>query len=158
MEKVLWIEDNALADLQELLGPIYMDGTYQLTLASDASEAINHLWQAEFVAVIVDIRIPPGRYDKWKKLYTDRVNNNTAARLGLEVLKTSLAHSSAIITIPNIPLWITPSKFAVFTVESGSDVEADVRSLGVREYKQKKVSTPPTILLDIIKRIKQQTR
>jgi DNA-binding NarL/FixJ family response regulator len=156
MNKVLWIEDNAMADLQELLAPVYVDGTYELTLAENASDAIKQLWKSEFVAVIVDIRIPPGQDKNWQELYRTRGNSNKAARLGLEVIRTALQQEASI-TRASPPVWLSPTRFAVFTVESGAEVEQDVRKLGVKVYRQKRVATPPTVLLDLIARIKEQT-
>jgi len=36
---VLWIEDNADNDLYHLTSPVYIDGRFQLDIASNASEA-----------------------------------------------------------------------------------------------------------------------
>jgi hypothetical protein len=155
IEKVLWIEDGALADLQDLLGPVYVDGRYDLTLALDATDGITQLFNNEFAAVIVDIRIPPGHDKEWKALHTDAGKSNAAARLGLEVLNTVLAPKNAQIKKGKIPTWITPEKFAVFTVESEDQVQEELQHLGLdRRYHQKTTATSPTVLLDIIADIK----
>lgn len=68
MAKILWIEDGAYADLQELVVPIYIQGRHDLTIALDASEGCGHLLQTQFDAVIVGRRIPPGNDRGWIEL------------------------------------------------------------------------------------------
>lgn len=150
--KVLWIEDDSLKDLTEQLGPIYVDGRHDIVIALDATTGFRYLLDHEFSAVIVDIRLGPGDDPKWIDIYTGSRKDNAAARLGLHVLREVLG-------LREIPTWIRPSLFGVFTVESRGEVEEDLRELGINMdfYRHKsKDTTDSYTLLELIDAITER--
>ncbi len=148
--KVLWIEDGARADFQNMLGPIYVKGEYDLVVALDATTAIAHLKKTEFDVVIVDIRIPPGEDQRCRELYKKGHGNNVAARLGLEILYGLLAPQTARMKLEPLPRWVAAERFAIFTVESRTQVESDLELLKITVYRQKTTETTSRALLEII--------
>ena len=149
--KVLWIEDNALFDLQNVLGPIFMDGRYDLAIAETASDGIQRLMQEEFGAVIVDIRLPPGDDPDWVRLY--KRPYGLAARLGLALLYSLFCQEEAEIKHQRIPPWVSPDRFGVFTVESKAEVQPHLDKLKVSVYEQKTAQTSTRVILNILERI-----
>lgn len=151
--RVLWVEDDARFGLAQLAGPVYVHGGYDLVVASDVSTAIARLSRENFDAVIVDIRLPPGEDRAWIELYGRERRNKVRARLGLQLLYSLLGHPGARVHLKQRPGWLAPGKLGVFTVESRSEIEEDLKALGVRVYEQKRADLPDTVLLDIIKEI-----
>ena len=151
--KVLWIEDGALIEASQFVGPVYTSGKYDLTIALDISEGVRQLMNSEFDAIIVDIRIPPGDDKKWIKFYSQSAFNKIQARLGRLLLYSLLIPSEAKVPIENIPQWIEPNKFGVLTVESRDELEADLEKLGIKVYRQKTAVMPVTVLLELIEEI-----
>lgn len=151
-KKVLWIEDGALADLAELVGPVYKDGQFDLTLALDATEGLRCLLSSKYDVVIVDIRIPPGDAEDWIRLYQKR-ELGPEARLGLELLKSVLGESTANIHLTQRPKWLNPHQIAVFTVESWHEVATDLRQLGIQVFQTKNAESSHRILVGIIQEV-----
>ncbi len=85
-EKVLWIEDAAWVDYQDLIIPIKSAG-YYLSIAPDATEGLNAIRAEEFSAVIFDIRLPPGSDYLLNTLYSARERDPASAQLGLELIR-----------------------------------------------------------------------
>ncbi|MGA9771611.1 MAG: hypothetical protein WBV94_21450 [Blastocatellia bacterium] len=150
--RALWIEDNALFDLQHVLGPIYMDGRYDLVIAENASDGIQLIMQQEFDAVIVDIRLPPGGNQDWVTLYND-IQYWASARLGLIILYSLLKTDESKIKHSHIPPWINSNKFGVFTVESEGEVKPHLDKLKVSVYERKTAQTSTRIVLEILAKI-----
>ena len=148
--QVLWVEDNAQFDLSHLAGPVYLDGRFELTVAESASEAVRELRVKEFQALIVDIRIPPGRDERWCDLYQREANWGTAPNLGLKLLNSIFGSSEAEIKLDFHPSWLTPEKVAVLSVESHADLEPKLHSLGISLFRQKTAMLPSTTLLELI--------
>ena len=153
MKRVLWIEDNALSDLQHVVGPVLVEGRYDLVIAENASEGIAQIMDGDnsFDAVIVDVRLPPGDDPRWIKLYRDGGENRTNARLGLEIIRLLL--------LPNagdkherIPDWVKVAKFAIFTVESQREVQKALETLNV-VYEQKTAQTSTRVILEILEKL-----
>lgn len=152
LPKVLWIEDGAETELFNMLAPIYVAGLYDLTIAGDASDAVEKLQAIKFDAVIVDIRLPPGRERKWIEIYSKYHENRDAARLGLHLLRALFAPDKTPIQLDGITKeWVPRNRFAVFSVETDLKEELDAMEISI--YEQKKARTPRTMVLDIIKRI-----
>lgn len=152
LKKVLWIEDGAESELYNMLSPIFISGEYDLVVAKDATEAEERLRRDDFAAVIVDIRLPPGRDQKWIDVYKGYRQSQDAARLGLHLLRALFApgeHAGGVAV--QLPNQLSPAKFAVFSVEM--EIESEVRALGVSEYVQKCANTRRTDVLDLIRRL-----
>jgi CheY-like chemotaxis protein len=147
--RILWVEDNAFNDLVNMAGPILTSGNYDLTIALDASEGLRHLTNREFDAVIVDIRLPPGRDEEFISIYNKAGQEKASSRLGLWLLRRVLQPADK----QSIPSWIKPEKFGIFTVESRVEVEQELESLKIGVYLQKTEWTPRTALLYIIEKI-----
>jgi hypothetical protein len=150
--KVLWIEDGALTELPDLIGPVFVDGKYDLTIASTATEGIENIMQTEFSAVIIDIRLPPGSDKRWINVYSGISSNKAAARLGLLVLRSLLRPEKSEVKL-NIPSWIRPEVFGVFTVENRSEISEDLDELKIRVFRQKNIKPSVTTLLELIKEV-----
>jgi hypothetical protein len=156
--KVLWIEDGAFDEMAKFAGPVYSSGEYDLIVALDATEAEFQLLNPgnEFAAVIVDIRIPPGPVEKWINLYRKYWSDKIEAQLGKHLLYSILKHPDAEIKLQDIPQWIKPEKFGVFTIESKETIEGDLKKLGITVFKQKTADesvVPVSTLLDLINKI-----
>ena len=152
LPKVLWIEDGAQTELFNMLAPIYVAGMYDLTIAADASEAVDKLEAAEFAAVVVDIRLPPGRNSAWIDIYEKHHENRDAAQLGLHLLRALFAPNGSTVRLDKIKReWVPPSRFAVFSVET--DLKNELDRLGIRVYEQKTARTPRTKVLEIIRQV-----
>jgi len=152
LPKVLWIEDGAETELFNMLAPIYVAGLYDLTIAADASEAVEKLRAMEFSAVIVDIRLPPGRGKEWIDIYKKYQENRDAARLGLHLLRALFAPTTTPIHLEGVDReWVPSSRFAVFSVET--DLKEELKDMKIPIYEQKNAKTPRTMVLEIIKRI-----
>jgi hypothetical protein len=157
--RVLWIEDSAEVDVKDLVAPVYLSGKYNLIVALDASEAINQILKSEFAAIVVDIRIPPGKTKEWAELYTKLGANKAKARLGLRILKSLLQPDDMQQEEAQIkkkaPSWITPKVFGILTVESKEALKSyfDFEKAGISVYRQKSASMSITTLLDVFDEI-----
>lgn len=157
-QKVLWLEDGALSDLPEIVGPVIIDGRYDLVIAFDATEGVEHIMEAEFAAVIVDIRILPGGDRRWIDLHNAADKNKNAARLGLLVLRSLLRPEMSEVKLGRIPRWVRPAVFGVFTVENQNEVRKDLDELGITIYRQKTRRPSGMTLLELIEDIVEQAR
>lgn len=152
LPKVLWIEDGANTELFNMLAPIYVAGLHDLTIAADASEAVERLRATEFAVVIVDIRLPPGREQQWVDVYEKYHENRDAARLGLHLLRALFAPAKTSIQLSDIDQkWVPRSRFAVFSVET--DLKAELDEMEISIYEQKNAKTPRTKVLEIIEQV-----
>jgi len=149
--KVLWVEDSARLELRNLLGPVYISGDYDLSLAEDATDAMRKLQAAVFDAVILDMRLPPGADEHWIKIYQQREEDKASARLGIELANWMFnGHSFPY----QPPAWIKPHHVGVFTVEDDPALHARLEALKIEIYEHKTAGISDTILIDIIERIK----
>jgi len=151
--RALWIEDGALAELAFLAGPIYSDGRYELTIARSASEATEFLIQNEYNAVIIDVRLPPGKDKQWNALYKQAARDKSAAKLGLSLIKCILGAKDAEIKLAKPLEWLTPDKIGVLTVETKSDLLDTLSCLGISTYHQKNANMSERVLLEVIEGI-----
>jgi hypothetical protein len=159
-QKIIWIEDSAFIDVQNLAGPVYVSGKYDIVVALDASEAVRKLIQIEFDAVVVDIRIPPGDNSRWTELYTRYGENKVTARLGLHILYSLFApeDKKAEIKLENIPKWITHNRFGILTVESERELQDDLKRLNIQVFRQKTAEMSETALLEVIEEILSKSK
>lgn len=160
--KVLWIEDGALGDFADLVGPVNVDGSYDLSIALNATQGIEFIMQSEFDAVIVDIRLPPGDDKQWQKIYYSPETNKDAARLGLLVLRSLLPSKTgkkSEVKIKSIPKWIRAVRFGVLTVENKGEVMKDLEDLdiNIKAYRQKNINPSDTVLIELIEDIIRQS-
>ncbi|MDQ1351028.1 MAG: hypothetical protein QG657_1330 [Acidobacteriota bacterium] len=150
MKKILWIEDEATADMRNLAGPLYDSGQYDLVVAFNASEGERQMMKSEFDAVVVDIRIPPGSDQRWIKLYSQSGQNKIMARLGLQLLYSLLKPEMARVKLDSRPTWITPERFGLLTVETRKEVEEDLKNLHIQVSREKTEKLPFNTLVEII--------
>lgn len=151
--RVLWIEDGALLDLPELVGPVYVSGRYDLSIALNATDGAGRIAAGEFDVVVVDVRLPPGTDPRWVRVFKERGLNKAQARLGLKLLSSCLDPENAEIKLDPRPSWLHPSRFAVFTVEGQKELEAELTSLGVNAFQQKKADPSREMLLRLLDRV-----
>ncbi|MDQ1612952.1 MAG: hypothetical protein QOG00_2883 [Pyrinomonadaceae bacterium] len=158
--KFLWIEDNANTSLSYLMMPIYNSGKYDPVIALSVADGLHRLWQTEFAAVVLDIRLPPGNDPQWAKLYNLSGHNRGAAQLGLALLVALLRPQEGTIDLGNRPAWlkpdkIKPEKFGVLSVESEPEVTNKLEELGISVRQEKTAHTTPNTLLDMVNQIMQ---
>jgi hypothetical protein len=151
--KVLWVEDSALQELAYLAGPVYLDGEFDLIVALDVSEAMDHLQNTEFQAIIVDIRLPPGENREWCEIYEKAGQQKATASLGLRLLKTLLKTNDSEVKLDKPLVWLTPEKVGIFTVESNNTLQKALDELGIQVFQHKYADMPETILLDLVKKL-----
>lgn len=157
--KFLWIEDNARTDLKHLLAPFYMSGRYDPIVAPTVAEGIYQMKHTKFDAVIVDIRLFPGKDKDWEELYTKLGGDKGTARLGLYLLYSLFDPRVDDVKIKDKPSWLDPKRFGVLTVEDlDSDIGEALRSFGIRVSEKKTASTPHMTLLRMVERITGGTR
>ena len=155
--KVLWIEDNADNDLYHLTSPVYIDGRYQLDIATNASEAFFYLNQRGYDVIVVDIHIPPGKDPKWRKKYEQltQFKKANSSRLGLELLRCIFENGDG--PALRVDQNLSPERYGVFTVERHEELESEFRALNLEQlkYRRKNAMMPHTALLDFITEISE---
>lgn len=149
--KVLWIEDSARFELNNLTGPIYFYGKYDFQQAENVTSAIEFLKVKEYDALIVDIRLPPGNDAYWREMYRKAELDGGGEKLGIKFLYWLLDRDGSYPHQP--PSWASPNRIAVFTVESRSEVRNSLDELGIDIFKQKTTGLADTTLLDLIKEL-----
>ena len=156
--KVLWIEDNADNDLYHLTSPVYIDGRYQLDIATNASEAYYYLNKRGYDVIIVDIRIPPGKDPQWQTKHDVLMRNKHANsnRLGLELLRSIFDENEEQPSL-EIDQNMKPERYGVFTVERHEELESDLTRLNLHslKYRRKNAMMPHTALLDFITEVSE---
>lgn len=160
--KVLWVEDGAFTDLAEYVGPLYIEGDYDLTVALNVSDAIRQIKNQRFNGIIVDIRLPPGRHPAWREFYMQRGENKVSAKLGLEFIRLLLkpgSSSNLLKTIINgmTLQWIRPSMIGVFSMEEGQ-TRQKLEELGVKTIVEKSAKLASNILLDLVREIENKIK
>jgi CheY-like chemotaxis protein len=154
--KVLWIEDNADNDLYHLTSPVYIDGRYQLDIATNASEGFFYLNTRSYDIIIVDIRIPPGKDEEWKIKYEQlqKQKNTNSNRLGLELLRCIFDENERQPTL-KVDQNLSSQRYGVFTVERHEELRPDLKKLKLTDikYRQKNAMMPHTALLDFIREV-----
>lgn len=147
-KQVLWIEDGTRTEYHDLLGPIYVAG-YDLTLATNVTDAIEQYRTRHFDALIFDIRLPPGSDRDWIGIYNGHGGNPAAARLGLELLEMLFDPEKVSMIDVHRPEWLKPSRCAVFSVEA-DDVREAVKALGINKCLEKRAGGSRRRVVELI--------
>ena len=147
---VLCIEDDAY-QLVELIGPVVLDGAYDLVIALDASDAAKHIMETEFAAIITGIRLPPGGDKRWIDIYNS-TGNESVSRLGILLLRSLLKPKESVVKL-DVPAWIKPEVFGVFTVHDRSEIAAELDDLGIKVFRQKTRQARTTTLLELFQEV-----
>jgi len=149
--KVLWVEDSARFELDNLTGPIYFYGDYDFQQVEDVTTAVNFLMAKSFDVLIVDIRLPPGTDPYWRELYQDVTGDGGGEKLGIKFLYWLLSQDGKYQLKP--PEWVNSDLIGVFTVESYQEIHEKLDALGIKVFKHKSAGLSDTTLLDLIEEI-----
>lgn len=153
--KILWIEDNAEADLFHLLAPVNVDGRFDVDIAVNATEGYTYLGKHIYDVVIVDTRIPPGDEKHWVDCAEriQRQEENPILRLGLEMLGAifispqALANGLSGIRSENTEI----EKYCIFSIDPKAElISEEKRGLEQIAYERKTATMPRNILVQII--------
>ena len=99
------------------------------------------------MAIIVDIRLPPGIDKYWRQHYESAGSDKVNAQLGIKLLYWLLNKDKNI--HPNDPPnGISSEQIGIFTVEHRQDIQTDLNSVGVVQFQRKAAGLPDTILLE----------
>lgn len=153
--KILWIEDNAEADLFHLLAPVNVDGRFDVDIAVNATEGYTYLSRLVYDVIIVDTRIPPGDEPYWRAC-AERIQHqleNPILRLGLEMLSAIFLHASAISNnLPDIrPENKDMDKYSIFSIDPKAElIKEEKNGLAGMAYERKTAFMPRNILVQII--------
>jgi CheY-like chemotaxis protein len=155
---VLWVEDDAIFDLSDLTAAVQVALKYKLVIAKNVTEAVERLHKdsIEYDAIIVDIRLPPGNDPRWVKMFTgDRaaIEQQMGNKLGLQFLYALLGRDGDRPVKLDVPAWVSPDRFAVFTVEEESTIKTHLDRMGVQVYQKKRAGLPPRTLRKLIEKI-----
>lgn len=135
--RVLWVEDGAAGEFANIGGPLHTEPAVSLAIAFNASDAVHRLLSSEFDVVIVDVRLPPGEDWRWIALYDERGREAAQAQLGIELVRSAMAHAEARIVLKRRPSWLSATRFALLTVEHREEMRALVGPLGVTKIYEK---------------------
>lgn len=155
MRNVIWIEDEATFDLNRLAAAVNVTFRYKLTIAKTVSDALRHLKTGvEYEALIVDMRLLPGDDPRWK---TVAENSTGRTLLGQELVYSLLRWPQCKVTLDDdeIPPWITPARFGIFTVEPEKELSEFLTNVGIDRqlYQRKKASLEQNTLLRLIESV-----
>ena len=153
--KALWIEDSARLELANLCGPVFFKGECDLTLAEDATTAVNLLLADRYDALIVDIRLPPGTDRHWRDHYRRTGSDKVSAQLGLKLLRWLLAKDRSIYPAPP-PDWVRPERICVFSVETHAEVDPFLSELSIGTFQEKNANLADTILDELLEKLLSQ--
>lgn len=151
--KVLWVEDNAEADLFHFLAPVNVDGRFDVDIAVNATEACARLNSICYDVIIMDSRVPPGNNTLWKERDAEIQKREAypIVRLGLEILKLALDPNSA---HPILPENREEKKYCIFSIDPKRELlmSEENKLLDVFQYEQKRAEMPRSVLLSVILR------
>lgn len=150
--KFLWVEDNATTDLKSMLVPVLNDGRFEPVIAVTVADGLHRLWENEYAAIILDIRLPPGNNLRWAELYNSFGQKKHAGQLGFELLKSLLSEPDSEIKLSKRPKWLKPSIFGVLTVENDPTIKEFLSARGI-PHEQKTVRASARTLLNMVERI-----
>lgn len=153
---ILWIEDDAAYNLQRLAIPIVMHRDYDLTLAVTISEAIHFLQRQTYDAIIVDLRMPPGRERHWIKLDQRLAHAGEPPRLGLHLLLNLFdrPQTNGKIDLHDVRKH-SIQKFGILSIDPMTAVQNQLQDINFDEnhYKQKTAGMDSSILLQLVRTI-----
>lgn len=149
--KVLWVEDNAEADLFQFLAPVNVDGRFDMDIAINATEACSRLNTERYDVIIMDSRIPAGHDPFWKEREANiqRQSPNPIVRLGLEILKIVLRKDERPEILEENK---REDKYCIFSIDPKSELTFGPGNQELERflYEQKKASMPRNVLVTII--------
>lgn len=151
INKVLWMEDHH-NDFGAYKTKLFK-ANYAVDAVESAAEAVNKLKKENYIAFIVDLKVPPGDDDQWIELdkRKQREDPDSDSHLGLELLHALFDPDQANINLDPL-IKIDPEKIIVLTVVSGKIKE--ISSLGIpRQQILSKSSSDSKKLLQMIKDI-----
>jgi hypothetical protein len=131
---------------------VLYDGRVELVLAEDVTTATEYLLDERFDAMIVDVRLPPGDNEHWKKLYREAGRDKVHAELGLQLLRWLLGETPSN-GLPRAPDWVEAKRVGVFSVERKLEILDTLETLGISVVQQKRADLPDTILRDLIEQL-----
>lgn len=162
MKPVLWVEDLARVEYREMFAVVFRDGRYNLSIAVDATEAVERLQKHIYDAVIIDIRLPPGSDARWGKLYDELGASEEAAKLGKHLVQSFLHFQDARIVLEKdrISDWLTNRKIGFLTVEPWEELKVEFEPLGITKgvYVEKGPENERDALLRLIERVTKQSQ
>lgn len=150
--RALWVEDSARLELANLCGPVFFQGTCDLTLAEDVTTAVNLLLTERFDVLIVDVRLPPGSDVVWRDHYRRTGSDKVNAQLGIKMLTWLLGRDPSVFPKPP-PDWVRAHQVGVFTVETRHEIRPYLDELGIAVSQEKNADLPDTILAELIGRL-----
>jgi CheY-like chemotaxis protein len=147
--KVLWVEDNAEADLFQYLAPVNVDGRFDMDIAVNATEACTRLSTNIYDVVIMDTRIPSGYEQRWQEREQSikAQSPNPVVRLGLEVLKFVFGEGRSQIK----PEHHEKERYCIFSIDPQGDLVVNDELLNTFKYERKNAAMPRNILVNIIR-------
>jgi CheY-like chemotaxis protein len=122
MNRILWIEDEGKIELIQYKAPLVRGG-YAVDIASNATEAVQLLREKRYDAIIFDLIFPCGDEFETNEYY-----------VGLELLKRLVKQE-----IEGVEKY-DPAKIIVFTVVNDSDVQDQIKELGVQTILGKRLN------------------
>lgn len=159
---VLWIEDEGTYNLADIAAPLTMNRSYDLTLVTNITDAINLLKQREYDVIIVDLRNLPGEDPLWIGLYTMLADAEMPLRLGLYFLINLVGNPEddykykVLMDKKNIPAGNQDvNRYCILSVDPLEEVEDDLKTINfVKDnYKQKSAELSSVALLNLIEKI-----
>lgn len=151
INKILWLEDHH-NDFGAYKTKLFK-ASYAVDAVESAAEAVMKLRNYNYIAFIVDIKVPPGDDEKWKELDKKKRGKSpdSEAHLGLELLHALFNPDQTNIKL-DPPIKIDPGKIIVLTVVPGKDRE--ISSLGIPSQQiLSKSSSDSKTLLQMVKDI-----
>ena len=122
MKRILWIEDEGKIELIQYKDPLVRGG-YAVDIASNATEAVQLLREKRYDAIIFDLIFPCGEEFETDEYY-----------VGLELLRRLVKQE-----IENVEKY-DPTKIMVFTVVNDSEVQDQIKELGVQTILAKRLN------------------
>ena len=156
---VLWIEDGAAVEVPHLTSPLITSGRYNLMIAKNATEGVRLLVDSEqeFDVVIFDLHLAPGDDTELIRRYqASAQRHDPDDSIGMSVLMDLFGPTDkARHKVAERPAWLTPNRVGLLTVEPGSNVTANLHTMGIdtNSYMQKGAELPDTALKDLVDRI-----
>jgi CheY-like chemotaxis protein len=153
INKVLWLEDHH-NDFDAYKTKLFK-ANYAVDAVESAAEAVMKLRNDNYIAFIVDIKVPPGDDKEWVDLDKKIQRKNP----GLELLRSLLNQAIANVKI-DPPVKIDPGKIIILTVVPDKDREISALGIPRQQILYKSSSDTKTLLQmvkDIHKRDKQRS-
>jgi CheY-like chemotaxis protein len=145
INKVLWLEDHQ-NDFGAYMTKLFK-ASYAVDAVESAAEAVMKLRNDDYIAFIVDIKVPPGEDKEWIELdkKKQRENPEINSHLGLELLHALFNPYQTNIKLAP-PIKIDPKKIIVLTVVLDKDREISALGIPSEQILHKSSSDSKTLL------------